>query len=217
MSITAACAVFSVGLIGLQVNCLNWHPRLTLRNRHATAASPGRHGHSTLALTVIDCHSLGIQTLILLSLLSFPVKLTVLPWANRRRGRRSRRPNASRSRSRACCARATRSRTCTSSSRTDLGCGASRSWRRSTSATVRAALGRLSALSVSLCKSILYGAFVWARRALNSQKRRVSGPGSELAAVRALLPLRADGHDPAGAPVPHCRSLLSAVGYSQQW
>jgi hypothetical protein len=46
-------------------------------------------------------------------------------------------------------------------------------------ATVRAALGRLSALSVSLCKSIsgLYGAFVWARRALNSQKRRVSGPG----------------------------------------
>jgi hypothetical protein len=36
MSITAACAVFSVGLIGLQVNCLNWHPRLTLqptRNR----------------------------------------------------------------------------------------------------------------------------------------------------------------------------------------
>ena len=32
--------------------------------------------------------------------------------------------------------------------------------------------GRLSALSVFLCKSVLYGVFVWARRALNSQKRR---------------------------------------------
>ena len=37
---------------------------------------------------------------------------------------------------------------------------------------VRAAQGRLSALSVFLCKSVLYGAIVWARRALNSQKRR---------------------------------------------
>ena len=36
------------------------------------------------------------------------------------------------------------------------------------SKTVRAAPGRLSALSIFLCKSILYGAFVWARRALNS-------------------------------------------------
>ena len=32
--------------------------------------------------------------------------------------------------------------------------------------------GRLSALSVFLCKSVFYGAFVWARRVLNSQKRR---------------------------------------------
>jgi hypothetical protein len=32
--------------------------------------------------------------------------------------------------------------------------------------------GRLSAPSVFLCKSVLYGVFVWARRALNSQKRR---------------------------------------------
>jgi hypothetical protein len=30
----------------------------------------------------------------------------------------------------------------------------------------------LSALSVFLCKSVFYGAFVWARRALNSEKRR---------------------------------------------
>jgi LSD1 subclass zinc finger protein len=39
-------------------------------------------------------------------------------------------------------------------------------------ATVRAAQGLLSALTVFLCKFVLYGVFVWARRALNSQKRR---------------------------------------------
>jgi hypothetical protein len=43
----------------------------------------------------------------------------------------------------------------------------------------RAHPGRLSALSVSQSKSGLYGAFVWARRALNRQKRR--------------FPARADG------------------------
>jgi hypothetical protein len=32
--------------------------------------------------------------------------------------------------------------------------------------------GRLSALSVFLCKSVFYGVFVWARRALNIQKLR---------------------------------------------
>ena len=37
--------------------------------------------------------------------------------------------------------------------------------------TVRAAQGLLSALGVFLCKLVLYGVFVWARRALNSQKR----------------------------------------------
>jgi hypothetical protein len=37
---------------------------------------------------------------------------------------------------------------------------------------VRAVPGRLSVISVSLCKSVLYGAFVWAHRALNSRKRR---------------------------------------------
>ena len=37
---------------------------------------------------------------------------------------------------------------------------------------VRAALGRLSALSVFHRKSFLYGAFVWAHRALNRPKRR---------------------------------------------
>jgi hypothetical protein len=38
--------------------------------------------------------------------------------------------------------------------------------------SVRAAPGRLSALSVFLLKSILYGAFCWARRVLKHQKRR---------------------------------------------
>ena len=41
-----------------------------------------------------------------------------------------------------------------------------------TALTVRAQRGRLSAISVFLCKSVLYGAFVWARSALNSRKRR---------------------------------------------
>ena len=39
-------------------------------------------------------------------------------------------------------------------------------------ATVRARPGRLSTLSVSHSNSGLYEAFVWARRALNRQKRR---------------------------------------------
>ena len=38
--------------------------------------------------------------------------------------------------------------------------------------TVRALPRRSSALSISHSKSVLYGAFVWARRALNRQKRR---------------------------------------------
>jgi hypothetical protein len=38
--------------------------------------------------------------------------------------------------------------------------------------TVRALSGRLSGLSVSHSKSVLYGVWVWARRVLNSQKRR---------------------------------------------
>ena len=40
------------------------------------------------------------------------------------------------------------------------------------SITVRAAQGRLSGLIVSHNKSVFNGAFVWARRALNSRKRR---------------------------------------------
>jgi hypothetical protein len=57
------------------------------------------------------------------------------------------------------------------------GCGANPIFTANSSTavgvvTVRAAQGRLSALSVFLWKSILYGAFVWARRALKDQKRR---------------------------------------------
>jgi hypothetical protein len=59
----------------------------------ALQASHGRHGHSTLSLAAIDCHSLGIYTVILRSLLSFSVKMTSVapgycrwPWASWRRG-----------------------------------------------------------------------------------------------------------------------------------
>ena len=38
--------------------------------------------------------------------------------------------------------------------------------------TVRARPGRSSGLLVFLCKSVFYGAFAWARRALNGQNRR---------------------------------------------
>ena len=39
--------------------------------------SHGRHCHSTRSLVVIGCHPFGIYTVILLSLLSFSVKMTV--------------------------------------------------------------------------------------------------------------------------------------------
>ena len=48
--------------------------------------------------------------------------------------------------------------------------------------------GRLSALSVFYSKSVLCGAFVWARRVLNA-KTAVSGPGRHRLA-RRLLALR---------------------------
>jgi hypothetical protein len=50
--------------------------------------------------------------------------------------------------------------------------GSCRSWQSPRSITVRARPQRLRALSVSHCKSVLYGAFVWARQALNIPKRR---------------------------------------------
>ena len=50
-------------------------------------ASHGRHYHFARSLALIDCHSLGIYAVILLSLLTFSVKMTVSPLA-RSRGRR---------------------------------------------------------------------------------------------------------------------------------
>ena len=51
----------------------------------ATAAdSPGRHSHSTPSSTVVDCPSLGVDTLILLPLLSFSVEMAVSPLATMR-------------------------------------------------------------------------------------------------------------------------------------
>ena len=49
---------------------------------------------------------------------------------------------------------------------------------------VRALRGRLTGLSVSQSKSVLNGAFVWARMALNRIKRRFPAHGQEL--CRAL-------------------------------
>jgi hypothetical protein len=46
---------------------------------------PGRCCH-TPALTVIGCHCLGVYTVILLSLLSFLVRMTVPPVAGLQRG-----------------------------------------------------------------------------------------------------------------------------------
>ena len=53
--------------------------------------------------------------------------------------------------------------------------------------TVRAAQGRLSAIRLFLWKSILYGAFVWARRALNSRKWRF--PARAVAGAARRRPL----------------------------
>jgi hypothetical protein len=58
--------------------------------------------------------------------------------------------------------------------------------RRALSAPPR---GRLSALSVFLSKSVFYGAFVWARRALNGPKRRF--PARAVAAFYESLDLQA--------------------------
>ena len=74
--------------------------------------------------------------------------------------------------------------------------------------TVRAAQGRLGALCVFLCKSGLYGAFVWARRALKHQKHRfrarADGPRE-----RDLAPLRR--HQPLALQEAGPAALLHAV------
>jgi hypothetical protein len=70
--------------------------------------------------------------------------------------------------------------------------------------TVRAVLGRLSALSVFLCKSILYGVFVWARRALKTLKRRFP--------ARAVQSLCADTPDAHPRDRRQCRGVHDRGG-----
>ena len=86
--------------------------------------------------------------------------------------------------------------------------------------------GRLSALSVFLCKSVFYGVFVWARRALNSQKWRF--PARAVTAdsiVDVRLSAGADQLGSAGEPAGvcfegsaenaemRCQSAAGEVGY----
>ena len=49
--------------------------------------------------------------------------------------------------------------------------------------------GRLSALSVFLFKSLLHGAFVWARKALNRPKRRFPARAGWLVGPPLILPV----------------------------
>jgi hypothetical protein len=53
--------------------------------------------------------------------------------------------------------------------------------------------GRLSALSVFLCKSIFCGGFVWAHRALNRQKRRFPARAGVLYASNAFAAVHGQG------------------------
>jgi hypothetical protein len=59
--------------------------------------------------------------------------------------------------------------------------------------TVRAVPGRLSAISVFLLKSILYGAFVWAHRALNDPKRRFPARAGNTTGEPGNVVLRSSG------------------------
>jgi hypothetical protein len=95
-------------------------------------------------------------------------------------------------------------------------------WRASPTAsdtTVRARAGRLSGLSISLYKSVFYGAFVWVRMALNSQKRRSStravqrraGPPRGGRAPGSRRP-RGDRPDGAAADlIPHHETFSTAI------
>ena len=66
--------------------------------------------------------------------------------------------------------------------------------------------GRLSALSVFLCKSVLYGAFVWARRAPNRRKWRFPARAEMVerekkALAHTSLPALLQAADKVGVPV----------------
>jgi hypothetical protein len=80
-------------------------------------------------------------------------------------------------------------------------------------ATVRALPGRLRALSVFPSESLLYGTFVWTRRALNSRKRRFPAWAGGQAVLRLRPPAQAaalgvQGHVQGRGPDrarSHCR------------
>ena len=78
----------------------------------------------------------------------------------------------------------------------------------------RGSRGRLSALSrlgVSLYKSVFYGAFVWARRALNRKKRRVPAR-----AVQEVRRPRRLGHE-GPRPRPATRLEFPARSAARHW
>jgi hypothetical protein len=58
--------------------------------------------------------------------------------------------------------------------------------------------GRLSALSVFLRKSFFYGAFVWARRALNGPKQRFPARAAVIAHFASLITIT--GEPEVGRP-----------------
>jgi hypothetical protein len=99
------------------------------------------------------------------------------------------------------CDRAPRSRTAAARS-----CG---QWpsSRARSTPARAHPGRLSALSVSRSKSVLYGAFVWAPKALNRRKRRFPAPPGSQARGHAAVQLPGAPH-----PLPPVRASRGDAG-----
>ena len=69
--------------------------------------------------------------------------------------------------------------------------------------------GRLGACSVFPCKSVFYGAFVGARRALNGQKRRFPAPGSGTVTITRFIAAqvrRRHNPQPPIARLPHIAS-----------
>ena len=78
-------------------------------------------------------------------------------------------------------------------------------------APVRARRGRLIALSVSLGKSVLHGAFARARRALNGQKRRVPARAVAFDGVCAPPPSTTPAKHPRPALVCEVRVELSPI------
>ena len=63
--------------------------------------------------------------------------------------------------------------------------------------------GRLRSLSISHSASVLYGTFVWARRVLNSKKRRFLARAVEAAA--SIAGRLADNFQPPGEPNTQCQ------------